>query len=130
MMKHRNTLLRNKGEDLYAMIITEKFEIPISTLKDVALENGRDVSPDLKIVKEEYRNVNGLDLLLMQMDGTIQGIKFSYYGYYYSNESGTVQFLTYTSQNLLAEYKSDIEDLLNGLVVIDGSTEKQSRSWS
>ena len=113
--------MRNKGEDLYAMIITEKFEIPISTLKDVALENGRDVSPDLKIVKEEYRNVNGLDLLLMQMDGTIQGIKFSYYGYYYSNESGTVQFLTYTSQNLLAEYKSDIEDLLNGLLVIDGS---------
>jgi len=107
-----------KGEDLYGMVISEKMEIPLTTLRELALENGKIAAPDLKIVKEEYRIVNGLNVLLLQLDGTMQGIKFSYYGYYYSNPSGTVQFITYTSQSLLDHYKKDAESLLNGLVEI------------
>lgn len=105
-----------KGEDLYAMILTEKVEIPLENLKDIAYENGKAVAPDLKIVQLEYRMVNDLKVLFMQMNGTTQGIKFSYYGYYYSFEGGTVQYITYTSQNLLNEYQMQCEDLLNGLV--------------
>ncbi len=108
--------LQFKGEDLYGMIITEKIEIPLETLKSVALENGQLAAPDIKVVKEEFRTVNGLKVLLLQMNGTIQGIKFSYYGYYYSNSKGTVQFIIYTSQNLLDSYMPEIEKLLNGLV--------------
>ncbi|CAM1374679.1 hypothetical protein [Tenacibaculum xiamenense] len=108
-----------KEGDLYGMMITEKVEIPLETLKSIALETGRTVAPDLKIVKEEYRNVNGLKLLLLQLNGTTQGIKFSYYGYYFSNAGGTVQFITYTSQNLLNSYKPESEKLLNGFVEID-----------
>ncbi len=108
--------LQLKGEDLYGMIISEKIEIPLETLRFIAVENGKSAALDMRIVKEEYRNVNGLKLLLLQMNGTIQGIKFSYYGYYYSNANGTVQFITYTSQNLLDNYMSEVEKLLNGIV--------------
>ena len=93
--------LQLKDGDLYGLIITEKVEIPIETLKVIALENAKAAAPNMSIVKEEFRNVNGLKVLLLHMNGTIQGIKFSYYGYYYSNSNGTVQFITYTSQNLL-----------------------------
>ena len=55
----------------------------------------------------------------MQMDGTIQGIKFTYYGYYFSSPNGTIQLLTYTSSNLLNEYKKEFEDFLNGFVTFD-----------
>lgn len=105
-----------KGGDLYGMVITEKVEIPLETLKSIAIQNGKAVAPDLKVVKEEYRDVNGLKVLLLQMNGTMQGIKFSYYGYYYSNANGTIQFITYTSQNLIDSYKNKTEKLLNGLV--------------
>lgn len=108
-----------KSGDLYGMIITEKVEIPLETLKSLALANGQEVAPDLKIVKEEYRNVNGLKVLLLEMSGTTKGIKFSYYGYYYSNTNGTVQFITYTSTKLLNSYKLKIEILLNGLVELE-----------
>lgn len=111
--------LQLKGEDLYGMIISEKVEIPLETLRSIAIENGKSVAPDLKIMKEEYRTVNGLKLLLLQMNGTMQGIKFSYYGYYYSNTNGTVQFITYTSQNLLNSYIPEIENLLNGIIEIN-----------
>jgi len=110
--------LQLKNGDLYGMIITEKVEIPLLTLKSLAIENGKAAAPDLKIVKEEFRIVNGLKVLLLQLNGTMQGIKFSYYGYYFSNTNGTVQFITYTSQNLLDSYKSESEKLLNGFVEI------------
>lgn len=110
--------LHLKSGDLYGMIIVEKIEIPVETLKNVAIKNGRSVAPDLKVIKEEYRTVNGLKVLFMQMNGSMQGIKFSYYGYYFSNGMGTVQFVTYTSQSLLSGYQSECEELLNGMVEI------------
>lgn len=107
-----------KGGDLYGMVISEKVEIPLTTLKSIAFETAQSAAPDLKIVKEEYRKVNGLKVLLLQMNGTMQGIKFSYYGYYYSNASGTVQFITYTSQSLITSYREECNNLLNGLSVV------------
>jgi hypothetical protein len=111
--------LQLKEGDLYGMIVTEKVEIPLETLRSIALENARDASPDIKIIKEEYRIVNGVRILFIQLKGTTQGIKFSYYGYYYSSSRGTVQFITYTSQNLLDSYIPDCENLLNGFVEIN-----------
>lgn len=111
--------LHLKDEDLYGMVITEKVEVPLITLRSLAVENGKLVAPDLIIVKEEYRTVNGLQVLLLQLNGTMQGIKFSYYGYYFSSISGTVQFITYTSQNLLDGYVKECEKLLNGFVELN-----------
>lgn len=111
--------LQLKDGDLYGMILAEKIEIPLVSLRSIALENGRMAAPDLKVMKEEYRTVNGLNVLFMQMNGTMQGIKFSYYGYYFTSSQGTVQFITYTSQNLLKEYVDDCELLLNGIVELD-----------
>ena len=105
-----------KGEDLYGMIITEKLEIPMENLKDIAVENGRAAAPDLEVVQEEYRMVNGNKVLFLQLNGTLQGIKFTYYGYYYSSNAGTVQFIMYTSQDLLKSYIEDCEKALNGFV--------------
>lgn len=112
-----------KGEDLYAMAITEKIQIPLNTLKRVAVENAKSVAPDLTVVKEEYRMVNDLKVLHLRMDGTLQGVKFSYYGYYYSNENGSVQFIAYTAQGLMQQYMEDCENLLNGLVVLEENQE-------
>jgi hypothetical protein len=106
---------QKKGEDLYAMLIAEKLQIPIETLKNIAVQNAKNVSTDIRVVNEEYRNVNGMKVLMMQMAGTIQGMRVSYIGYYYSNENGTIQLLTYTGENLLKDYQADIEVFLNGL---------------
>ena len=111
--------LQLKEGDLYGMIITEKVEIPLEALKNIALTNAKSVAPDVRVIKEEYRNVNGIKVLCMQLNGTTQGIKFSYFGYYYSDESGTVQFITYTAQSLIEEYKDTAESLLNGIVLLN-----------
>jgi hypothetical protein len=107
------------GEDLYAILITEKIEIPIENFTEIALENARDVAPDIRLSKQEYRMVNGIKVMMIEMRGTIQGMKIIYVGYYYSNKNGTVQLITYTAQNLYGEYVENIEKFLNGFVEIE-----------
>jgi hypothetical protein len=114
----REYMFQEKDESLYGMLITEKLQIPIETLLNIAIENGKKAAPDIKIINQEYRIVNGTKVVMMQMSGTIQGINFVYYGYYFSSESGSVQFLTYTSQELVKGYLDDIEEFLDGLVLI------------
>ena len=39
----------------------------------------------------------------MTIEASIQGIEFTYYGYYYSNDSLTIQMITFTSRKWLNE---------------------------
>ena len=95
-----------KGKDLYGMAITEGAEIPLESLANIALSNARGIAPDAKSVKQEFRIVNGKKVLYMEINGTIQGINFTYLGYYYSDASGATQLVTYTTTNLVDKYKS------------------------
>lgn len=105
--------------DVYALIIPERIELPIETLKEVALENAQSVAPDAQITFEEMRTVNGVELTAMKMTGTLYGIPFEYYGYYYGGAAGTIQFITYTSANLTSTYEADLTELLNGLTIVE-----------
>lgn len=106
-----------RNGDVYGMIIAERTEIPLESLKEIAVKNAKDVAPDINVAEEEYRMVNNKKILCLQMNGTIKGIMFSYYGYYFSSPNGTIQFLTYTSRNLFADNRNEMEELLNGLVI-------------
>lgn len=105
--------------DVYAMVIPERIELEYSVLKEIALENAQAVAPDALIVFEEERTVNGVPLHVLKIDGTLYGIAFEYYGYYYGGPAGTIQFITYTSSNLIAQYEADLTELLNGLTIIE-----------
>lgn len=107
-----------KAGDLYAILITEKLEMPLETLKNIAIHNARSAAPDIRVTKEEYRTVNGQKLLLMQMSGTIQGMRFIYYSYYFSSPNGTIQLIAYTGESLFKSSLNDIEQFLNGFVVL------------
>lgn len=105
-----------KGRDLYGMAVTEEMQIPIETLSEAALSNARNVAPDAKITKKELRNVNGKQVLYMEMSATLKGIPFSYLGYYFSDASGSTQLVTYTATSLVSKYRGEINNFLNGLV--------------
>ena len=106
-----------KGEDLYAMAITERLAMNLDSLADQALENAKDAAPDTRILKKEYRMVNGNKVIYLEMEGTIQGVKFRYLGYYHSNDAGVTQYLTYTGANLVKDYQEEIDNFLNGFMV-------------
>lgn len=97
------------------MAINEKVEIPLTSLKKIAYETLLESAPDTKIDLIEYRTVNNLKVLHMKMSGTIDGMKFVYYGYYFSNEKGTTQLICCTMKSLLNDYQNDFDDFINGL---------------
>jgi hypothetical protein len=108
--------INNEAKGLYGIIITENLRLSVEALANIAIDNARAVAPDVKITQKEYRNVNGLNVLMMRMTGTIQDILFSYYGYYYTDDSASVQYLVYSSEENIESNLGDIEDLLNGFV--------------
>ena len=120
-------LLPEKGEDTefkfshvkgngYAMFISDKSSIPMEHLRTIAIDNAKSESEAFTLDKEEYRIVNGIKLLCLQISVKMQGTSYVYLGYYYSGDDGVAQFLTYTSKTLFKDYKDDFEELLNGFI--------------
>ena len=105
--------------DRYVVIIPERLQIPLETLGIAAIANAKKAAPDTRIFFKEKRMVNDKKILCLRMDATIQGIPVSYINYYYSGKAGAVQLMTYTGQNLVQEYQSDMVDLLNGFEVYE-----------
>jgi hypothetical protein len=109
--------LIHKTKDAYALGIIERISMPLETLKKIAVDNARNVAPDAEVVLDEERQINGKTAAIMGINGTIDGIPFRYHSFYWTGEKGSVQVITYTSQNLFAEYHDDFDDLLNGIVL-------------
>lgn len=105
--------------DRYAVIIPERLQIPLDTLRIAAVANAKKIAPDIAISFEEQRLVNYQKILCLKMDATIQGIPVSYFNYYYSGKAGVVQIMSYTGQNLFNEYQSDLVELLNGFEILE-----------
>lgn len=109
--------LHRKNGEGFAMTIFERAEFPLTALREVALSNARDAATEFEVKHEEMRVVNGRQVLCLKFNATIQGVKFTYFGYYCSFPGGTLQALTMTFQNLFEEFEPDFVDLLNGLIV-------------
>jgi len=109
--------LQHVDGDGYAIVIAERLQMPLEGLRDLALNNARNAAPDAQIVSQETRRVNGRDVMVLQIRGTLQAIRFVYLGYYYAGPEGTIQLLTYTAANLFDEYKPQFEQLLDGLTI-------------
>ena len=107
-----------KSGDGYVMMITEKTQFDLEDMRKIALLNAQKASIDVKETNAEYRIVNNLKILCITFQGTIKGIKFTYFGYYYSNPNGTVQLISFCSQQSFDRIKKDLETFLNGIVEI------------
>lgn len=109
--------LEHTADDAWVMIIVERIPMPLATLRKIALENAKDAAPDARIVFEEERVVNGVKVLVLQIEATVQGMAFKYYGYYWAGKSGAVQVIAMTGQNLFSELERDLTDLLDGTMI-------------
>jgi hypothetical protein len=104
-----------KKFDIFASLITEKTSFSLENLADLIFQNAKDQAPDAEIIKKEYRIVNGLKILCLQMRLTIKGMRFIYFSYNFSNKNGAVQLSCVTNESLFKKNYQMIENFLNGL---------------
>ncbi|MGD2272243.1 MAG: hypothetical protein PVI06_17715 [Desulfobacterales bacterium] len=109
--------LIHQTKDAYVIGIVERISMPLETLKSIAVENAKNVAADAKVVLDEERQINGVNAAVMDIEGTIDGIPFRYHSYYWTGKEGSIQVITYTSQNLFQEYHADFDELLSGIVL-------------
>jgi hypothetical protein len=108
---------RHKKLDIYAMAINEAIEIEVENLIEIAIENMEQAGTNVRVVNREYRTVNGVKIIFMEIAAVVNGIKATYLGYYHSNPKGSTQLLAFTGTAVAERYKQDIFNLLNGLVI-------------
>jgi hypothetical protein len=102
-----------------AFVVVESVGMDLQSLRKIALDNIQKEATAFNVTSEEYRTVNKLKILHIEISATIQGIPLVYVCYYYTDEYSTVQFLSYVPNNLVAQYKKTAEDFLNGIIVIN-----------
>ena len=98
----------------YAMVVTDRLPTTLTELRGRVLNDARGTDPNLNVVEEKLRRVDGTDRLMLRMEGKVDGIPMTILGHYYSGLWGTVQVLTCTHPKLFREYRHDFEDFLNG----------------
>lgn len=109
---------QSKETDIWSVVISEVTPISTDVLFRIAKKTMDENSgAKAKIIKTEIRKVNGKNILRGVLHAEVSGISFIFDSYYYSNDLGSVQFVTWTSEPVWEKNEDKIHDLLNGLVI-------------
>ena len=105
--------------DVSIQIHSERLEVPLGQMADVALTNMTNGgAKDAKVIRRGYRNVNGQRVLFLELEATMSGIAFSFYGHYWSSPAGTVQIVGFGGRSLIGEHRSTIESFVSTFRVL------------
>lgn len=100
-----------------AMVIHEPTEVPLPALVEATVQNLESIADNVRLVAQEFRDVNDRFVLCVRIDGSLQDQTFTYYNYYYQGEGFTVQFTLYAPREVFLRRQGTIRSLMNGLVV-------------
>ena len=103
------------GRDVMGMMINERIGVPMDRLQEAVLRNIRKNATEAEVVRREVRHVNGQDVLFLQINATITGMKIAYFAYLHGDDQGTTQLFAFTAQSIAAARASFAEEFLNGL---------------
>lgn len=106
-------VLKDRTAD--ALFIADDIGLPVDNIKTIILDSMKKSDPEVKLVREEDRIVNGLPVKYIELQATVQGIKFHYLYYVYTTNDVTVQLVAFTYEKHIDKVRSDLENLLNGL---------------
>ena len=124
--KNRNRLLTHTSKDVFVSI-DETHEIMSHNesfkhyAKWIKLQGGQ-------IIDKEIRHVNGSDILFIESTVQSDGKHFVSLNYVLTNSSGGVSVTAAVAENLFEQHRTDIFNLLNGLVGSQPKIPEKKRS--
>jgi len=102
-------------KSVYATIIAESAQADVRQLKGVALSNMYSVTKEVEIGALGFISLNGVEILNMNMEATLQGIDLVYDNYYIAPDWGVLQFLTFCTKEDHPKSGMIMKELNNGL---------------
>ncbi|MBS1538793.1 MAG: hypothetical protein JST20_13735 [Bacteroidetes bacterium] len=101
------------------IIFTDKNYVSPDNYAQQFIEGLHQSSPDAKLINEEKRIFNGVEVRLVAVDAVFENITFRYYVCFYSGKKGTTQIISYTALELFPQFEKEIVDFMTGFVIKD-----------
>jgi hypothetical protein len=112
-------LLSHSSGEAFAQVIWESLEFPPDALTEAAIKNLKLEDPNPKVTFKGKFVVNGVEVIQMNIEASIQGQSISYRNYYYSGKAGSIQIMTWTKPADTAKYGREVLDFLQGFRVTE-----------
>jgi hypothetical protein len=109
----------HKSGEVWMKVTSERLPIGMEKLTEHSLAEIKNADPTAKVTRQGSQNVNGLNMAFREIDATVLETPVTYYIHYYADSSGYIQFIGWTYRSLLKEYRSTIEEFLEGFEVTD-----------
>jgi hypothetical protein len=113
-----NMYFNHSAGDASAIVNAVRIDAAPATLRAWVLEQAKALAPDVKIVSEQPKSVNGAQVMMMQLEGsTSEGVPIVMLGYFFRGGGAYVQAVTVTARARFAQRKADMTELLDGLQI-------------
>lgn len=111
---------REGDNGLYGFLMTEKLQVAtLKNLKDLIISQVQRNVDYFRLIKSEYRTVNGMNVLYLNYTANTNGIDFEYVGNYFINSEGYSAILGFATQQNFAKNSSEIQELINGMTIAE-----------
>jgi hypothetical protein len=111
--KDIDLVLTHRSGTVHAVVSAYAAKATLDELRAEAIENGRAVTPDLKVAAEERKQKDGADVLTMELRGTTAGQPVTYRGVYWTGGAKAIQLVATSTK----ETDADVKKLLDGLSI-------------
>jgi len=102
-------------DDVSAVVISNRLPIPLDIVPGFVLAGFQTADPTATILSKEKRSVNGTEMWFIKMDGHVDNVPLTYWGYFYTSKDGMVGAITISRKTASSEYEKDRMEFLNGL---------------
>ena len=107
-------LFFNESDLFFVALIDEASQIPIDSMPDIAMMNLREVGTDVIEIMRGERNINGNRFTFIEYSANIGDLEVAYLGLYYSDASGTLQIVGWSTSNIFGGTRGKIERFASG----------------
>ena len=104
----------NESESFFIGLIEEASQIPIESMPDIAVLNLREVGTDVTEIRRGERNINGNRFTFIEYSGSVDGFDITFLGLFYSDASGTLQIVGWSTSNIFEDTRGQIERFASG----------------
>ncbi len=107
----------HKSGEVWCKVIAERIQMPPPRMAQLGLDHIRRLDPGAQVTREGSHDINGVNMLFREVEANVNDLPLSYYIHYYSDASGSIQFLAWTYRSLLQEHRGTVEEFLHGFEV-------------
>jgi len=110
--------LKHRQLPASVVVAAGREELPPFRLHEIATQTATAGMANAKIISEQRKTVNDVEVLAVRAEGMMDAEKLTTYGYYFVGKQGYVFFMSFTPTPSFAACEHDLTEMLDGLNIV------------